>query len=82
MEKQIKKQLEELISRYAYYAYTDQYSSSNYAEYKEDYRTMIAPLITLAKATGIDLEGINASYCDWTVKATDFKDYEELTRYW
>ena len=52
MKDQIKEQLELLMYQYAYSAYSDQYSSSSYSEYKRNYKCMIAPLITLAKFNG------------------------------
>ena len=79
MKEQIKEQLEKLIYRYAY---SDQYSSSSYSEYKQNYKCMIAPLITLAKLNELVLEDIKASYCGWEYNATEFSDIEELTEYW
>lgn len=82
MEEQIKKQLEKLIYQYAHSAYSDQYSSASYSEYKRNYKCMIAPLITLAKASGMVLEDIKASYCGWEYNAAEFSDIDELTEYW
>lgn len=82
MKDQIKEQLELLMYQYVYSAYSDQYSSSSYSEYKRNYKCMIAPLITLAKFNGLVLEDIKASYCGWEYNATEFSDIEELTEYW
>ena len=82
MKDQIKEQLELLMYQYAYSAYSDQYSSSSYSEYKRNYKCMIAPLITLAKLNGLVLEDIKASYCGCEYNATEFSDIEELTEYW
>lgn len=82
MKEEIKKLLEDQLRSYAYYRYTDQYSSGNYSDKKEHLEYIIAPLITLATSCGLDLSTIKASYCGCECVAEDFLDCKQITQYW
>lgn len=58
--------------------YNDTYSSRNYEPDIQAHKYSLAPLLTLAKSQGINIDDLKSSYCGDTVKASEFCDYEEI----
>ena len=82
MEQHLKDLLSEILYKCAYAAYNEHYSTASYDLEVAKYVTMISVLISLAETSGVDISEVESSYCGWSYKASDFVNYEDLTKYW
>lgn len=82
MEQHLKDLLSEILYEYAYAEYNDSYSTNSYEFKKSQYVAMISVLISLAEKSSIDISYTEGEHCGWSYKASDFVNYEDLTKYW
>lgn len=82
MEQHLKDLLSEILYEYAYAEYNDSYSTESYEFEKSRYEAMISVLISIAEKSSIDISNTVGEHCGWSCKASDFVNYEDLTKYW
>lgn len=75
-------ELEYLLEKYSYYDHYNKYSTSDYSDKLEALKYMISSLLAVCGSLGLHLDGVCGSYLGSTVEANDFKDSDELMKYW